>query len=1096
MINLTNNIQVTKEGKELSLAVINAVENAKQCVITQFFAGQRPWPTPNQITAGSQNRFKRASIIKFFHQHGDLSIAPEYNEKWIEGLYSAATKTPKAELILRLIPNQTNPKSLTNRTFSILFKQDAILILHFLWFEGAVLLPATLQRPVTRNEETGGQIFEYAANDYPETLALARYPFMGNIRRKLVKLTDFLPSTSHDNFDWYAWRFIRATDWHVVEDINVDDVVAYLKEFTENSRKSQGIPNYPISPKAILGCFKEAFPSRCKFSMDDPQLVNTRRLATESAIQSGSFYVPESLGKHKKHWLYFERKFLKRLKTRGVNSWKGNEKELGILNAFLFEEIPSKTSKSDVPMPAEFSRRYIEDLGELPNIIDYVQNGRKPSTVRSILLTINQFFDYLESNSNTYEELKDFRNPLSSAVDFPILSNSNSTSKAVFVAEHFIPLHQFCYAIEAFGWFLAENIYEPEYAGNRAWKQRKIKKYFDSAQMTYNTEDLGFVPLVFLRNPEFDEKKPLSKKNRRMKVTPIYFIPKGILPLKPRRLKGHLGFTNFPTLNHIQQTVVALETGIRNVHIRWLDRRTYDKNIDRSYPLPPICNLWVNTDKAHGEWGARVSRSVIEMLDRQKQTHDWLEEPVIHEEQWYNNYDETTTFGKILTLFPRGLSSGTGHETKPGPSTDAAHSKNFRRTVFAFDLFCRYSLGIKPSNRMPEEFREIDSVDTMENYSRVLELFSKAKKLIEHTPHSCRASVVSHWITILPPNIIGDYITGHSTVEHVLFYAKCDPSFLKRHEKYQKLAFENGFTWDESNISSIKAEDINSTLHRAFTENKEGAVHDFGAISFERPTSKGDILSGIRELKKQPLDAISFHGTHICPFADQCPKDVIDDLNAIPGVRMPCGSCYYSVKTVDHLPRISGHVRSLIEESAELKDYIDDARDGGADLKSLESKAQYRKFLADEISAWTVTMLCLDQMYQDIQSRDHFLVQQPEIVKEQLQRVVVDDVGLENLMARVAEAKTHSEFFTPRLKSQLKLARAKILKRSGDIHRLLEDEPKGFTLLDEFRGIIRSTCETLGLNLKQLTEEIDKPALINFGGSDKALKLIFKAEVD
>mgnify|MGYP006405682179 CR=1 FL=1 len=211
---------------------------------------------------------------------------------------------------------------------------------------------------------------------------------------------------------------------------------------------------------------------------------------------------------------------------------------------------------------------------------------------------------------------------------------------------------------------------------------------------------------------------------------------------------------------------------------------------------------------------------------------------------------------------------------------------------------------------------------------------------------------------------------------------------------------------------------------------------------------------------------------------------------------MPCGGCYYSVKTVDHLPRISGHVRSLVEESAELKEYMDDAQEGGADLQSLREKANYRQFLADEISAWTVTMHCLEQMYRDVRNRDHFLVEQPDIVNEQLQQVVAADSGLEHLMARVAEAKTHSEFFTPRLKSQLKLARAKILKRSGDIHRLLEDEPTGFSMLDEFRGIIRSACETLGLSMHQLSGEIEKPALIHPGGSEKALKLIFKAGAD
>jgi hypothetical protein len=999
--------------------------------------------------------------------------------------------------VLRLIPKNSGLDSGgVNKHFLDHFKRDALLILYFLWFEGAVLLPMTLARPKTKDEKTGGWDFEYAANHYPETLALVRFPFLRNIQKNLVKLTDFLPSSAHSNFNWVAWRFIQATNWHVVEDINVEDVARYFEEFTEIHRKSEGVPKYAIAPKALLACFKEAFPSRCKFSMEDPRLINTRRQATDYAIESGLFHVPKILEKQKQKWLFYERKFLKHLKRRGVNTWKDQGKKLSILNAYLLDELPSKVEAEQVPMPAEFSRRFIEDLEDIPNFIDYVKRGRAPSTVSGILITINQFMDYLQSCSGTYEDLKYFQNPIRPDLDFPILKTRNSTSKAIFGSEHFVPLLQFCYAIEAFGWFLAEKINGLEGIEKEAVrKHNNIKDAFNPIKKTYDTEACGFIPVVFTKNPEFVEGEPVSRENRRLVAKPIFFLPKFVLPMHARRLKNHVGLTSIPTINYVQQTIVALETGIRNIHIRWLDRRTYDKKIDRSNPLPPICNLWVSTDKAHGEWGAKVSRSVIEVLDRQKQSHDWFNEPKIHEEAWYNDYDEENEFGKILTIFPSGLIAGV-NKIKPGPLTDTSCSIRFKWIVFAFDLFCRYSLGINPSNQMPEDFRYIESIDTLEGWSDAIKFYKKYEKTLEHTPHSCRASVVSHWITILPPNIIGDYMTGHSTIEHVLFYAKVDPDYLKRHEKYQKMAFENGFSWDESNISSIKADDVESTLQRAFEKDKNGAIYDFGAISYEKSNSKGEILSGVKVLKKQPLDAVTFHGTHICPFADQCPKDVIMDLNAIPGVRMPCGSCYYSVKTVDHLPRISGHVRSLVEESAELKDYIDDARDGGADLKTLEAKAQHRKFLADEISAWTVTLHCLEQMYKDIQSRDHFLVQQPEIVNEQLQRVVVDATGLENLMARVAEAKTHSEFFTPRLKSQLKLARAKILKRSGDIHRLLEDEPKGFTLLDEFRGIIRSTCETLGLNLKQLTEEIEKPALINFMGSDKTLKLIFKAEAD
>lgn len=1088
MINLTDQIQVLKEGGDLSSAVIKAIHDAKQCVVDEFLDSPFRWPEPHEITASGRNRNHRAHIIKFFHGHDDPSIAPQYDAAWINDLHLATQKEPSEELVSRLIPLQGNGKLVSSRTFRLCFKLDAVLILHFLYFHHAVLLPANLKRAIAKDEETSGITYEYAANYYPETLAIVRYPFINNIKEKHLNITEFLPSTAWDNFDWYAWRLIRATDWYRIEDINIEDI--------EKARKFG--PNYPISPIGILSALKSAFPDRCTFSLEDLEYANTKRLATPSAMDSGSFYVPKELEKHKESWLYYQNKFINKKKKR-IDTWEAVAKNLAVLNAYLFDEIPSKVGVDHVPFPYEFSRKYVEDSDEkIPNLIEYAQEGRASSTVRNILLSINQFMRYLQKSSTTFDELKDFKNPILPELDFPILKGSNSTSKAVFSSEHFIPLLQYCYGVESFGWFLAQAIYKRELLEEykRFDRKKELKKLIDPSVQAYDTEALGYIPIVFTKNPDFDEEKPVSRKNKRMKCTPIRFIPKALIPLASRRLKGHSGLTSLPTLNNIQQILVALETGIRNIHIRWLDRRTFDRKIDRSYDLPPICDLWVNTDKAHDEWPAKVSRSVIEVLDRQKQTHDWFNEPVIHQEEWYNHYEDNKSFGKILTLFPRGLAGGTKHGDKPGPMSDNTLSKGFKKVVFAFDLFCRYSLDIKPSNRMPEEFKAINSVDTLNEYSAALKLYEAAKPLIEQTPHSCRATVVSHWITILPPNIIGDYITGHSTVEHVLYYVKMDPDFLKRHEKYQKLAFENGFQWDESNFSSIKAEDIHSNLQKAFEENKDQAMHDFGAFSYERPKPNGEILSGISALKKQPLDSVTYHGTHICPHGDQCPKDVQDDLNAIPGIRKPCGGCYYSVKTVDHLPRIAGHVRSLTEESAELKAYIDEALAEGAEPKSLESAAERRKFLSDEIAAWTVSIHCLEQMLKDVRTRDNFLVQEPQIVKEHLEGILVDSSSLENLMFRLSEAKTHAEFFTPQLKNQLKVARAKILKRSGDLNRLLQEEPRGFALIDEFRGIIRSTCETLGISVRELAEEIEKPIPVLSQAPNSALKLIFSTRAD
>src|SRR5690554_5966581 len=122
MINLTRDVQVIKEGADLSSSVIQVIENAKKCVMKEIFDGYWPWPLPEDISAGSKNPFRRTSIIKFYDQHDDPSVAPEYNQEWIEKIYLATQTAPNAQELLSLIPQQATPKSLTNNTMRGLFK--------------------------------------------------------------------------------------------------------------------------------------------------------------------------------------------------------------------------------------------------------------------------------------------------------------------------------------------------------------------------------------------------------------------------------------------------------------------------------------------------------------------------------------------------------------------------------------------------------------------------------------------------------------------------------------------------------------------------------------------------------------------------------------------------------------------------------------------------------------------------------------------------------------------------------------------------------------------------------------------------------------
>ena len=307
-----------------------------------------------------------------------------------------------------------------------------------------------------------------------------------------------------------------------------------------------------------------------------------------------------------------------------------------------------------------------------------------------------------------------------------------------------------------------------------------------------------------------------------------------------------------------------------------------------------------------------------------------------------------------------------------------------------------------------------------------------------------------------------------------MYYAKVDPAYLKSVAQYQKLSVEHGWLVDRPAMSNIKAEDVASKLQQAFRRDKEKSLIDFGAISFDRET-KDDVVSGVRETRQRPIDSLAFMPTHICPFGNRCPADVIKDLGAIPGISMPCGGCYYSVKTVDHLPRIYGHIRVLTDECSELEAYIAESKRNGASPESLVPKANRRKFLAAEIISWSVTAHCLEQMHNEIKTRESFLVEKPEIVSEHLERLELKKDSLSNLIARTAEAKSHAEYFTPQLDKQVKVARNKLLAFTGDFNRMLQEAPTGFTLIDEFRGLIRSTCEVLGLSLHDLNDAMSKP---------------------
>ncbi|MHC8374156.1 hypothetical protein ACYZT2_26195 [Pseudomonas sp. MDT1-85] len=1062
MINLTRDVLIIKSGLELSESIKLAISHSKECVKKELYNGA--YISPSKVTSSSRNEFYQASIFRLFDNHLDPSLSPLYDENWVQSIYLCAQKTPTAELAKRVLP--PNAHDWLNKSSLERLQQDSLLILHFLWHVGAALLPVTLKKPTVKDAVTGGNFKEFAASTYPEVLALVSLPFATHVEyTDIPDIRTVMQASALDNFGWYAWRLIRATNWYKIEDIDPVDVAACADALLSARKGESDWVRHPIAPKAFFSYIQKLYPNRCQREDSEHGIKNDVQAST-SAINRGDFHIPEEHSDCVLVWLKYQDKFIESLKARGIKTYESYRRPLAVLNTFLFSTLLAAGILP--PLPNQFNRKHVEGDG-FDGLLKQLRSGRSSNTVQQLLYQIDAYFDYMAAHSSSDEGLLGFVNPIVD-IDYPIVKRKSGTNKAAFESEHFPYLIQYCYAIESFSTYLSEKVHFEQISLYAEEYRADIEsKNWNDAQKVIQTTKFGYVPLVFYKNPLFDPSSPKSSSNQPMKYEPLHLISRSVVPIIDRALENNGSWIFYPQLNYIRHNIVALETGVRSIHIRWLDRRTYDQNIDRSRKLPPICKLHINTDKVNGAWDASVSKDVIQLLDRQYAMLEWFSDSPMSEEVWYDDHEDSV-FGKIVTIFPKWMT--------PGTLQPNSYMKYFKRLIYSFDLFCRYQLKVEASNQMPEALAEMESIEDPVDFLAAVKLEAEASKLIEHTPHSCRVSVVSEYIRILPPHIIGSHLTGHATDAHVMYYAKVDPAYLRTVAQHQKMSVEQGWLLDRPTMSSIKAEDVTSKLQQAFRQDKDKSLVDFGAISFDRETND-DVLSGIKAAKQRPIDSLAFMPTHICPFGNQCPPDVMKDLGAVPGSRTPCGGCYYSIKTVDHLPRIHGLIRVLTDECSELESHIAEARKNGASPQSLLQKANHRKFLASEVISWSVTAHCLEQMHSEIKTRSSFLLERPEIISERLEKLEFGNHSLSNLIARTAEAKSQAEYFTPQLKQQIMVARNKLLAFTGDFNRMLQEAPTGFTLIDEFRGLIRSTCEVLNLSLHDLSSAMDKPLALD-----------------
>lgn len=545
-----------------------------------------------------------------------------------------------------------------------------------------------------------------------------------------------------------------------------------------------------------------------------------------------------------------------------------------------------------------------------------------------------------------------------------------------------------------------------------------------NANNMVKTEDLGYCPFIHFRG----------------KCIPITEVKLDIFVAQDMSL-DHFYFRRLPAWSHLIQMIVCLETGIRTLHIEWLDIRLYDKEINRSVPLGELAELYVSTDKVRDKpWVATVSSRVIKLLDKQRAilkavNRIWAGKPI-----WYDKH-EGSHFGKIVPAFP-----STAH-TSFGLPNRSTYEKVFKRAFYSFQEFANKNELY--SNKI--EWVQFD--ESANGYKSQI------------TPHSCRASIITSAIHYLPSEIIGSHITGHTSVSAVGHYVVADEAFLNEMEAFQARSVRGMENLDifNNNGAAIRTDDPNSNLHVAVIKDKDKAMVDFIGTCFEIENKDGEMVSGLSMLRLVDVSQVAHHSTHMCPANNVCPRDVVEQIGA-----KNCGQCWLSIKTVDHLPRIDAHIRKLHAELTEDIELLDEMIENKKTSKAVIERKEFENMRkSTEITAWTVSFNILEEQRKDVSKRHKFLIGKPEIVEKYILRMTTEDNPLTNLLLRVRDAIDYPEYLTPQLKASMTKARNRLLIGT-ERYDLLVKEPKGYAQVDEFRGIFRGLLETLNLTMDEV----------------------------
>ena len=720
-----------------------------------------------------------------------------------------------------------------------------------------------------------------------------------------------------------------------------------------------------------------------------------------------------------------------------------NEFECGVY--IVRDEYIDKLVNNDKDLPPTLFK-FLEGLADSQSWINDTHFARA--------VQIRQFCEYVELKNTVLPNADKFANTIVNG-DMPLTSKRTTTAKKFLPRRYF---KTFLSMLESFD-YLVEHINGMAKQENPALVNGCLKfvTHFElygsnlfngiwgspsSVKPYVDTDLLNYTPIVY-----HDGKCYPINKIRRFYKLDTYETSTGeqtrILPHAPRI------------------SLLMCHTGIRQRHLLWLDKDRFDLGArEKNSGLQPLI---VSTDKSHGEWIAVVSREVIELCRKQKQWYEECKSESFSEPVWYGN-KEGSKFGKFRPLFRQHASDERWDIYK-----------EFPKLLLSLEIFMKEQIGDNdfpelvrwvPTERDKFKGRSIEHALTHEEYEKgEFDASWKYRVQSDYTPHGLRSAFVSEAIRFLPPALVGSTLTGQ-TESLVWYYAMFDETSGKEHFEMLMEAFQRNHDDIEDGDApelAKKLADLNNRLISQMKSDPAGAIDDFGLISLAGVTED---KCGIEIIRAKKHGVLAFNSTHICPFNNTCPKEVIKMF----GLDKPCSLCPYAVRGKVHLDAINAEKlknEEMIQEYA-LKINAYRKRPSNAQVKSdLETLEKHLDNATREAAVLEVLEQQLERLYEE--SSDNFIVTDKDTLKKFFKATQASDVDY--LLKRLIDAQVFPDTTTATMRRKLAFFRHRVTRELGVMESLGDYEQEEHV---QFGSLLKSISQVAQLSTKDMYNLLTK----------------------